>query len=207
MPWQMLLPYVVVVWSTTEVDVITSITSKWQMLLPFLCHVADGKPHRLHASTFERWQMLLPSGRWILFRLTFSSGLRKLCLKTGESLSLNLKICSVLEKILSYIISNKMRNIHSHLRREYGKENVKIFWQWEKIENKMADFSNLRRFSLRCLSEDIIPVSIRLKSNIKTPKGYYLIKKGGRALLNERIRSINNTINMLKLKEIHVKIT
>ena len=29
-------------WSTTEVDVITSISSRWQMLLPFFYFVADG---------------------------------------------------------------------------------------------------------------------------------------------------------------------
>ena len=61
----------------------------------------------------------------------------------------------------------------------------------------MAGFQNHRRFSLRCLSIDVIPVSIRLKSNIKTPKGCHIIKKAEKALLNERIRSINNTINML----------
>ena len=93
-----------------------------------------------------------------------------------------------------------MRSIHLHLRREYGKENVKNFCPWEKIENKMADFSNHRRFSLRCLSEDIIAVSIRLRSNIKTPKDHHIIKKAEKALLNERIMSINNTINMLKIQ-------
>ena len=66
-----------------------------------------------------------------------------------------------------------------------------------KIECKMVDFQNHRRLSLRCLSEGVILVSIRLKCNIKTPKGYYAIKKAERALLNERIRSINNTLNML----------
>ena len=60
----------------------------------------------------------------------------------------------------------------------------------------MVDFKNHRRFLLRCLSEDIMTVSIRLRSNIKTPKRYYIIKKSERALLNERVRSINNTINM-----------
>ena len=94
-------------------------------------------------------------------------------------------------------MSNRMRNIHLHIRSEYGIENDKIFWQWKKIKCKMVDFQNHRRFSLRCLSEDIIPVSIRLKSNIRTPKGYYVIKKAERALMNERIRSINNTINIL----------
>ena len=46
---------------------------------------------------------------------------------------------------------------------EYGKEKVKILWQWEKIEMKMADFKNHRWFTLRCLSNSIIPVSVQLK--------------------------------------------
>ena len=89
-----------------------------------------------------------------------------------------------------------MRNIHLHIRTEYGIENVRLFYQWEKLECKMVDFQNHRRFSLRCLSVDIIPVSIRLKSNIRTPKGCSIIKRVERALLNERIRLINNTITM-----------
>ena len=85
------------------------------------------------------------------------------------------------------MLLNRMRNIHSHLRREYGKENVSMFSQWEKIENKMADFSNHRRFSVRCLSQDLNPVSIILRSTIKTPKGHQIIRKAERALLNKRI--------------------
>ena len=65
----------------------------------------------------------------------------------------------------------------------------------------MADFKNHRRFSLRCLSGDIILVSIRLKNNIKSPKGFNIIKRTEKALLNERIRMVNNTITMLE-KEI-----
>ena len=62
----------------------------------------------------------------------------------------------------------------------------------------MADFKNHRRFTLRCISSNIIPVSVQLKSNIKTPKGKYIIRKAEKALLNERVRSINNMINMFK---------
>ena len=65
----------------------------------------------------------------------------------------------------------------------------------------MEDFKNHRRFLLRCLSADIIPVSIRLKSNIRSPKGLNIIKRAEKALLNERVRNINNTITMLE-KEI-----
>ena len=68
------------------------------------------------------------------------------------------------------------------------------------MKNKMADFSNHRRFTLRCLREDIIPVSIRIKSSIKTPKGHHIIRKAERGLLNERVRSVNNTIAMLKIQ-------
>ena len=40
-------------------------------------------------------------------------------------------------------------------------------------------------------------MSIKLRSQVKTPKGFQIIRKAEVALLNERIRSINNTISML----------
>ena len=89
-----------------------------------------------------------------------------------------------------------MRNLHLHIKQEYGIENVKIFRRWEKLEYKMAAFQNHRIFTIRCLKEDLIPVSIKLRSNIKTPRAKIIIKKTERALLNERIRNINNTITM-----------
>ena len=64
-----------------------------------------------------------------------------------------------------------------HLSTEYGKENVKIFHRWEKYEKKMADFANHRRCTLRCLNEDLVPVSVRLTKNNKTPKGLQIIRK------------------------------
>ena len=126
------------------------------------------------------------------------SDLRKPGLVPGESLSLSTKIDSVLEKYLSYIMTNRMRSIHMNLSTEYGRENVKIFWQWEKYERKMADFTSHRRFTLRCLSKGLVPVSIHLHKHIKTPKGLQIVRRAERALMNERIRSINNTLNMVR---------
>ena len=91
-----------------------------------------------------------------------------------------------------------MRNIHAKLISEYGQESVRILRQWEKLEMKMVDFQNHRRFTLRCLSKGITQVSIKLKSTVKTPKGIYIVRKAERMLMNERIRSINNTITMFK---------
>ena len=93
-----------------------------------------------------------------------------------------------------------MRNLHLHIREEYGIENVKIFQQWENFEYKMVAFKSHRIFSLRYLKEDIIPVSVKLKSNIRTPKARAITKRAEKAFLNERIRSINNMITMLKFQ-------
>ena len=42
-------------------------------------------------------------------------------------------------------------------------------------------------FSLKCLKFDVIPVSIRLKTNVRTFKGLEIIRKAERKLLNEHM--------------------
>ena len=70
-------------------------------------------------------------------------------------------------------------------------KNLNIKWQiFQIIGDSPLDAS----------AEDLIPVSVRLKSNVKTPKGRHIIKKAERALLNERIRSINNSIAMFTIQ-------
>ena len=93
-----------------------------------------------------------------------------------------------------------MRNLHSHITTEYDGESRELFRCLERIQLKMADFQNHRRFTLRCLDEEVIPVSIKLKSQVKTPKGLQIIRKAEIALINKRVRAINNTINMLSLE-------
>ena len=44
--------------------------------------------------------------------------------------------------------------------------------------------------------KDVIPVSIRLKTNIRTVRGLDIIRKTERKLLNECIRSINNSLEL-----------
>ena len=98
--------------------------------------------------------------------------------------------------VFATVVRMRMRNLHLHLNEEFGEESVFLLQQWEKYEKKMADFQNHRRFSLKCLKFDIIPVSIRLKTNIRTTKGLEIIRKTERKLLNECIRSINNTLEL-----------
>ena len=93
-----------------------------------------------------------------------------------------------------------MRNLHIHIRSEYGIENVKLFQWWENMECKMANFQNHRRFSLRCLKQDVIPISIRLKSNIKTPRGLCIVKRAEKIFAEWKNKSINNMISMLEIQ-------
>ena len=62
------------------------------------------------------------------------------------------------------------RNLHSHISTEYDGESRELFHCLERIQLKMADFQNHRHFTLRCLGEEVVPVSIKLKSQVKTPK-------------------------------------
>ena len=60
----------------------------------------------------------------------------------------------------------------------------------------MADYRNHRRFLIKCLKQEVIPVNIKLKTNIHTTKASEIIRRAEKQLLNECIRSINNMIEM-----------
>ena len=87
-----------------------------------------------------------------------------------------------------------MRNIIHVLEEKYGKDSIGIFRKWEKMEGKVSNFKNHRRFSLRCLSQGVTPVSMKLKNLTRTKKGEGIIKRAEKQLLNERIRNINYKI-------------
>ena len=89
-----------------------------------------------------------------------------------------------------------MRNLHNILEKEFGRESVTIFRDWEHHVKKLADFKNHRRFTLRCISQKITPVSLKLKRNITTKRGREIIDKAEKQLLEERVRQINNTIDV-----------
>ena len=69
-----------------------------------------------------------------------------------------------------------------------------------KIRKKMADYRNHQRFTIKCLKNEIIQVSFRLRTNVKPSKGLQIIRRAEKQLLNEHIRSFNNTLELLMLK-------
>ena len=93
-----------------------------------------------------------------------------------------------------------MRNLHLHIKKEFCKESALLLRKWEHLVRKIADFGSYRKFSLRYLVEGILPVSVKLKNTVRTPKNYEIIIKVERQLLNECARTINNTIQLSSLQ-------
>ena len=95
-----------------------------------------------------------------------------------------------------------MRNLHNIIKTEFGKENVTILRRCEHLEKKIANISNHRRFTLRCKSQKITPTSLKLKSNIRTPRGKRILQRAEKQLADECIRSINNTIEVCTCRRV-----
>ena len=69
------------------------------------------------------------------------------------------------------------------MEEKHGKESLHLLLEWESLQIKDSDYRNHCRFTLRCLSKDLIPVSIILKSTINTRKAKQIIHKAERQLL------------------------
>ena len=73
-------------------------------------------------------------------------------------------------------------------------ESVRLLTEWENLA-KIGGYPKSQRTKV-----EITPASCRLKNSIRTPKSYHIIRRVDRQLLNERFRSINQTLYLYKLK-------
>ena len=94
-----------------------------------------------------------------------------------------------------------MRRLPNITEQAFGRNTLELFQKLERTVLKISHYKNHRRFSLRCLSKDMTPFSLKLKNSIATYRSNCIIHKAERKLLNKRIRNINNTIKNLE----HVK--
>ena len=88
-----------------------------------------------------------------------------------------------------------MRNLHNILLQEDGIEVRHLFRLWEKLRIRAPEYKNHRIFTLRCLHNDLIPVSIKLKSTLKSTRANKIPRKAEKDLLQARIKSINFTLD------------
>ena len=93
-----------------------------------------------------------------------------------------------------------MINLHKNIKEKCGLEAIQQLHLWEKSVIKASDFKNYRIFLLKCIGQNLIPVSIRVKPlkskqfiRTNTRK---IIERPERQLMQERVRTINKTIQV-----------
>ena len=95
-----------------------------------------------------------------------------------------------------------MINLHKIIQEKYGPEAIQHLRTWEKSVLKANDNKNHRIFTLKCISNNIIPVSIRLRPlksrQFINTSARKIIEKAERQLLQDRVRGINYIIKTSK---------
>ena len=90
-----------------------------------------------------------------------------------------------------------MRNLHLIILQEFGIEARRLLREWERLRLRSSDYKNHRIFSLRCIHKELIPVSIKLKTTLDTPRARLIIRKAEKDLLQARIKAINNILEQV----------
>ena len=84
-----------------------------------------------------------------------------------------------------------MRNLHQLLLQEDGIEAWRLFRLWEKLQLRASEYKNHRIFTLRCIHNDLIPSSIKLKSTLKLTRANKILREAEKDLLQTRVKSVN----------------
>ena len=87
-----------------------------------------------------------------------------------------------------------MKNPHNFIEEKHGKVPLHLVWEWKSLLIKDSDYANHHRFTLRCLSKNLVLVSVKLRSTIKTRRAKQIIHKAERQLLEDRVKVINNIL-------------
>ena len=90
-----------------------------------------------------------------------------------------------------------MRNLLLIILQEFGIEARHLLREWERLWLRSSDYRNHRIFSLRCIHNELVPVSIKLKSTLDTPKARQIIRKAEKDLLQAQVKAINNILDQV----------
>ena len=83
-----------------------------------------------------------------------------------------------------------------YIKENYGQEALHQLPLWEKDVIKLSHYRNHRIFILRCISHNLVPVSVQLKLTYsKLSQGARkIIGKAERQLLQDRVRCITRQL-------------
>ena len=93
-----------------------------------------------------------------------------------------------------------MISLHKNTKEQYGLEALKQQHLWEKSVLRASDYRNHRIFTLKCISHNLTPVSIKLKptkSKFKISTSVRkIIERAEKQLLQDRVQGINKVIEV-----------
>ncbi|KAF7215203.1 transcript variant X2, partial [Nothobranchius furzeri] len=108
----------------------------------------------------------------------------------NETYVSKLKKCSVIKKELKMELETKhSKNTPKMFKEKYRQQEAKDFHHLERVHQKRARLRNHLRFNLTCRDENITPISLQLKTQIRTKTTQNIMERAQRALLKERIRN------------------
>ena len=95
------------------------------------------------------------------------------------------------------------KSTSNYTTRVWVRGTMHLFRDWERLWLRALDYKNHRIFTLRCIHKDLIPVSIKLKSTLKTEKAKKIVRKAEKDLLQARVKAINSILdNITKQTEL-----
>ena len=87
-----------------------------------------------------------------------------------------------------------MRNLHKFTLENYGIESLRLLREWKRFQLRQCDYKNHRIFTLRCIHSELVPVSIKLKSTVKSERAKKILRTAEK-LLQTRLKSINSLLD------------
>ena len=88
-----------------------------------------------------------------------------------------------------------MKNLHTFILKNYGIELLRLPRDWERFQLRQCDYKNHRIFTLRCIHSELVPVSIKLKSTLKSERAKKILRTAEKQLLQTRLKSINSLLD------------
>ena len=102
-----------------------------------------------------------------------------------------------------------MRNLHKFILENYGIESLRLLRDWERFQLRQCNYKNHRIFTPRCFHNELVPVSIKLKSTLKSERAKKILRMAEKQLLQTRLKSISSLLdnNAKQLELTRSKIT
>ncbi len=93
-----------------------------------------------------------------------------------------------------FIMPHNVQNLMQNIESIGGRESVTTARKLEKIRKLIATTEEDLTFNYRCIKQNIIPSSLKIKAPDNTPQSRIAAKKASRGFTNARIKKLHCTV-------------